>query len=285
MPLPILVPALFLGGVIFEFILDLFEEPYVRQKETSIRAAKAAYVSIREENYQIAQHIRKVRRGQLEYLRRGALIGYHKHRLAYLHAIKKDLEEAKQQMYDRVSAINHAVKHAPNRKYIEGNVWQEFHVAKANVHNCIAQAKEIEVLLYEQIVVGERERTRLTDGSTHNRLGGKKAIGEFLDSTQAYLQRVYQKPNRGELVLPFGGTHLILDVRCEYCRARLAPEMHHCFVCGTATEQGIDLSPEPTFASGIPCTNCAIDVDESFMYCFNCGARHDPFGLRAAYEA
>jgi len=277
--------VLFLGGLVLKFAYDAYEERYIRQKQTRLRAAKTAYLSVGEENRSLARNLGRTRK-HLEYIRRGALIEYYKHRRDYLTAIGRELQDAKQKMYDHVKTIEGIVtQSSPRRSFIEREVWGEFQQAKSSVHECIARSKEIETLIWGQKSLCSRELDRLHDKNTQGSAGAKRDIKEFLDSTNAFLSRVYQRPRGGIIYLSFAGTQLCLEERCVKCKARMAPEMSYCFVCGTGRNDGIVLPAQTSFNSGIPCAECGVELDEAFSYCFNCGERHDPFGLVAAHDA
>ncbi len=275
-----------LGGAVLTWIGHNFaEESYIRKKQKKFRSAKQQLLSIRDENLHRAREIRNLR-GNLEYERRGALIAYYKHRRVYLESIAGDLHEAKQAMYDKVVAIRTELRQTGSRrKFIDSEIWKSYQDADTRIHTCIGNTKEVEQAIRSQMTICSEALSRLTDRSTHNRLGAKKAIKELLDSNERDIKARYQKRRNADLIFPFGSTHLFLEQRCSQCNTHVAPEMAFCFICGCEFEGRESIAVPDVECTGVPCSNCGADLDEGLIYCFNCGERNDPFGLIAAFNA
>lgn len=273
-------------GCLVKKAADYFEESDIRRRQQRIRSAKNHYLKVRAENETLARSIGRARK-ELEYERRGALISYHKHRQIFLEEIGEDLRLAKQAGYDNTRAIHEGLTRLQGWREIGGNAKSAYFSSKDQVHIYIGKLKSLELIAAQEM---EKSRIRLRalyDRNTHAKLGGKKAIREYLDSRSATAKSVYAHRSSAGIILPFQNTELVLECRCSNpsCKSYIALEMQFCMVCGKDQGQGIDILPDKKSESGVACGTCGICIDETLPYCFNCGEKNDPFGLIAVYEA
>lgn len=272
-------------GFAVKKVIDFFEESDIRSVQQSIRSAEIQYCKVGEENKVIARSQNLVRR-ELEYMRRGALISFHERRLNFLREISNDLHTAKQSSFEQIRIMHENIKHAPGWQDISNSTHTAYLKSKNGVHENIKRLKTLELVAIEEAKNSKLKLNMLRDGTTHGRLGGKKAIAEYLGQRQERAKLIYTKRKTNNLVLPFQGAELILECRCNNsdCKANIAPEMQYCMVCGKEQQQGILLTARKFVDIGIACDHCGIKIDETLPYCFNCGIENDPFGLIAVYK-
>lgn len=272
--------AVSIAKLAIKAVADYLEEDMIRSKQKSIRAAKKKYLQALEENEELLRRMRRSRK-EMEYLRRGALITYYKHRKSFLIGIRNDIKSGNQDAWENVRAIKVRIQGLPGWNEVGPNEKQRFRAANDTIHEQIGRLKSFQALVQEQIDRSDSALSRLYDSNSHGRLGGKKEIQEFLERQTHTVHSQFKKSDVNGLYLPFESTSLVLERKCVTpgCRTYLAHEMTYCFVCGSGQEQGLTMSSVREFENALPCRECGIELDETFPYCFNCGVRNDPFGL------
>lgn len=263
------------------FAADFLAEEDIRRRNRRIRGTQAR---LRTEQVEIQRLTRQVQRGrnQREYLRRGALIRYRKAQRELIEIGLQALNDAKSAAFSKLKVVAGRIHGGP-RSFIDERLFDEFRTLNRQVHETIAESKVLTSVLANRLQQVNAELDELHDASTHTRLGGKKRIAELLKELHRDGRQQLAGKDARDSVLRLGSVSYVLERRCPGCRAWLSPVMVACPLCGA--RKG-DHAPVRFFKKDIgdaqACSGCYAPTMDEFVYCFNCGERQDPFGLRAA---
>jgi DNA repair exonuclease SbcCD ATPase subunit len=266
------------------FAADWLSEGDIRRRQGNIRETKLRLRKAQTEISEIGCDL-SLERGRREYLRRQALISYRKAQRDLLLIGRDALNDAKTAAFTKLRVVQDRIRTRtpPPRTSIDGKLLARFQSLKKQVHEAIADSKALTTLLDKRLLAVKRELDALHDSSTHGRLGGKKKVRELLAQLRADGRSLLASRDARGSTLRLGDRAYVLEQLCGGCRVWLSPAMGYCPSCGAAHDEVAQQRHLMRNAGDdIFCPECFAPTTPEFQYCFNCGERQDPFGLKSA---